>query len=220
MQSSVGSMPSTASMRAAITASSRHCLDPDGVPADKARCLDEAAFFERTFNLSDAARKLQTFRVVMRTSLPGASGLFQQQLEQRLKWIDERHTFLHAMRRLADQYLGRNDFVRAAMFAWEALVSAECKGTLGTIGRPVRPLGRVLRKDPGRPTATPTGRMLIAPSGRSGTRSPTVRRRRTNARGTCWPHRKRCAALKGALDRGCCPEAASLPSWTWRGNVG
>jgi CRISPR-associated Csx2 family protein len=102
-------------------------LTSDGVPADKARCLEEAAFFERTFNLSDAARKLQTFRVVMRTSLPGASGLFQQQLEQRLKWIDE--TDLSArQRRLADQYLGRNDFVRAAMFAWEALVSAECKG--------------------------------------------------------------------------------------------
>ena len=102
-------------------------LRSDGVSADKARCLEEAAFFERTFNLSEAARKLQTFRVVMRTPLPGASGLFQQQLERRLKWIDETDLATR-QRRLADQYLGRNDFVRAAMFAWEALVSAKCKG--------------------------------------------------------------------------------------------
>ena len=35
-------------------------LERDGVPADKARCLHEAAFFERTFNVSDAARQPRT----------------------------------------------------------------------------------------------------------------------------------------------------------------
>jgi CRISPR-associated Csx2 family protein len=39
-------------------------LEADGVPRDKARCLEEAAFYERTFNLSDAARRLGTFREV------------------------------------------------------------------------------------------------------------------------------------------------------------
>jgi hypothetical protein len=102
-------------------------LQADGVPKDKAFCLEEAAFFERTFNLSDAARKLQTFRAAIARPLAGASGLFQGKLEERLGWIDEQDLSAQ-QRRLARQYLARNDFVRAAAFAWEALVSAACPG--------------------------------------------------------------------------------------------
>jgi CRISPR-associated Csx2 family protein len=102
-------------------------LEADGVPGDKARCLEEAAFYERTFNLSDAVRKLRTFRLAMTGSLPGASGLFQSKLNERLRWIDEQDPSAQ-QRRLARQYLARNDFVRAAAFAWEALVSAACPG--------------------------------------------------------------------------------------------
>jgi CRISPR-associated Csx2 family protein len=102
-------------------------LEADGVPHDKARCLEQAAFHERTFNLSDAARKLQTFRMAMPGPLPGASGLFQGKLEERLQWIDKQD-LSGQQRALAHQYLGRNDFVRAATFAWEALVSRECTG--------------------------------------------------------------------------------------------
>jgi CRISPR-associated Csx2 family protein len=102
-------------------------LEADGIPRDKARCLEDAAFHERTFNLSDAARKLRTFRIAITNPLAGASGLFREKLDERLSWIDERD--LSAQQRvLAHQYLGRNDFVRAAAFAWEALVSRECKG--------------------------------------------------------------------------------------------
>jgi CRISPR-associated Csx2 family protein len=102
-------------------------LVADGVPRDKARCLEEAAFYERTFNLSDAARKLRTFREAMKRPLRGASGLFQDRLEERLKWIDEKDPAAR-QRALAQQYLERADFVRAAAFAWEALVTGECKG--------------------------------------------------------------------------------------------
>jgi CRISPR-associated Csx2 family protein len=102
-------------------------LQADGVPPDKTRCLEEAAFYERTLNLSDAAQRLHTFRTVTRSSLPGASGLFQRQLDLRLDWVTESDLSAR-QRKLAEQYLARNDFVRAAMFAWEALVSRECKG--------------------------------------------------------------------------------------------
>jgi CRISPR-associated Csx2 family protein len=101
-------------------------LEADGVRGDWARCLEEAAFYERTFNLSDAARKLRTFQAIANT-LPGASGLFQEKLEERLRWIDEADLSAQ-QRRLTHQYLGRNDFVRAATFAWEALVSSACAG--------------------------------------------------------------------------------------------
>jgi hypothetical protein len=102
-------------------------LEADGVPPDKARCLGEAAFFERTFNLSDAARRLRTFRAAIASPLPGASGLFRGKLLDRLEWIDEQDLSAQ-QRKLALQYLDRNDFVRAAVFAWEALVSVACVG--------------------------------------------------------------------------------------------
>jgi CRISPR-associated Csx2 family protein len=99
----------------------------DEVPPDKARCLEEAAFYERTFNLSDAAARLRTFGEVMKSPLPGASGLFQDRLAERLRWIAEKDLAM-GQRALARQYLRRADFVRAAQFAWEALVTRECKG--------------------------------------------------------------------------------------------
>jgi CRISPR-associated Csx2 family protein len=102
-------------------------LEADGVPPDKARCLGDAAFFERTFNLSDAARKLRTVRAAVGSPLPGASGLFQGKLLERLEWIDEQDLSAQQCK-LALQYIGRNDFVRATVFAWEALVSAACVG--------------------------------------------------------------------------------------------
>jgi len=102
-------------------------LEADGVPSDKARCLEGAAFYERTFNLSDAARKLGTFREALKRPLSGASGLFQERLEERLRWIAEPDQAAR-QRTLALQYLARADFVRAATFAWEALVTRECKG--------------------------------------------------------------------------------------------
>jgi CRISPR-associated Csx2 family protein len=102
-------------------------LEADSVPGDKARCLEEAAFFERTFNLSDAARKLRTFAEVVKSPLPGASGLFRARLAERLGWIAE-PDLAAQQRALARQYLERADFVRAAEFAWEALVTRECRG--------------------------------------------------------------------------------------------
>jgi hypothetical protein len=65
--------------------------------------------------------------MAMTHPLPGASGLFQARLDERIKWIDA-HDLSAQQRSLARQYLARNDFVRAAAFAWEALVSAACPG--------------------------------------------------------------------------------------------
>jgi hypothetical protein len=102
-------------------------LEADGVPADRARCLEAAAFHERTFNLAAAAQKLGTFRAVLASPLPGASRLFQDRLAERLKWIEGKDLAARQCA-LAEQYLARADFVRAAVFAWEAVVSRACKG--------------------------------------------------------------------------------------------
>jgi hypothetical protein len=95
------------------------------VAADKARCLEEAAFHERTFNITDVGRKLNTFLTVLDSSLSGAAGIFQKKLKERLSWVKGADLAEH-QRKLAYQYLNRRDFVRVAAFGWEAFVSREC----------------------------------------------------------------------------------------------
>lgn len=94
-------------------------LTKDGVPDDKASCLEAAAFLERTFNVRDAARKIASFRPVLDGPLAGASSLFKDDLAERLQWATAA-TVSEQQLELAYQYLDREDFVRAAMFGWEA----------------------------------------------------------------------------------------------------
>ena len=101
-------------------------LVADGAPADKARCLEDAAFYERTLNVRDAARKIGTFLPLLDGSLDGASGLFQRRLADRLRWAQEPDA-AERQRVLAQQYLTRGDFVRAAMFGREAFVTRVCE---------------------------------------------------------------------------------------------
>lgn len=97
----------------------------DGISPDKANCLKKAAFFERTFNLRDAARQLRTFLAILDENLPGTGRLFQQPLSERLAWAKGKS--LHQQQRhLAYVYLNRRDFVRAAVLAWEAIITLEC----------------------------------------------------------------------------------------------
>ena len=87
---------------------------------------DRAAFYERTLNVEGiAARKLRTFEPVLDEPLRGASGLFRRRLAERLRWARE-PDLAEQQRELASQYLNRRDFVRAAMFGWEACVTRVC----------------------------------------------------------------------------------------------
>ncbi len=101
-------------------------LAENGVAKTKTECLREAAYFERTFNVRDAARKLEMFLPVLGAPLAGASGLFQTHLQRRLEWA-RMESLEQRQRKLAYQYLDRGDYVRAAIFGWEALVTRECK---------------------------------------------------------------------------------------------
>lgn len=101
-------------------------LIEDGIAEDKAGCLERAAFFERTQNLSDAARQLRTFLPVLDTPLPGAAGLFRARRAERLRWVNAGGLADH-QRRLAFEHLKRRDYLRAAVFGWEALRTLECE---------------------------------------------------------------------------------------------
>jgi len=100
-------------------------LIADGMPADKARCLEDAAFHERTFNLSGARRKLMTFLPLLHAGLPGTAALFQQQMRERLFWARNKDLAAN-QRHLAYLYLDRRDYARAAIFGWESLITREC----------------------------------------------------------------------------------------------
>jgi len=100
-------------------------LIEDGVPEDKARCLERAAFHERTMKVSDAVRELRIFLPVLNSSLVGASRLFCKRLSERLEWARKGNLAQH-QERLAFEYLGRHDFVRAAIFGLEAFITSEC----------------------------------------------------------------------------------------------
>ena len=106
-------------------------LIEDGVPADKANCLNAAAFYERTHNVSEAARQIGTFRPVLAEALSGASGLFQHRLAERLSWAKEGVPW-RQQRKLAYLYLNRRDFVRAAVLAREAWVTQLCSNVAYT----------------------------------------------------------------------------------------
>ncbi len=100
-------------------------LFADGIPEDKTNCLKKAAFFERLFNLRDASRQLGTFSAILDSELPGTGRLFQNQLAERLSWAKLR-PLDRQQQYLADVYLNRRDFVRAAVLAWEAIITREC----------------------------------------------------------------------------------------------
>ena len=101
-------------------------LTKDGVDPNMARHLENAAFYERNLNLTDAAKEIDKFRTVFKSKLPGASGLFQQRLAERLTWVNL-DKLSKQQAELARRYLKRRDYVRAALFGWESLVTQECE---------------------------------------------------------------------------------------------
>ena len=101
-------------------------LTKDDVEKSKAKHLENAAFYERTLNLSDAANEIRKFRSVLKSNLTGASGQFQQRLAERLTWGDL-DKLSEQQAELARLYLERHDYVRAALFSWESLVTQECE---------------------------------------------------------------------------------------------
>ena len=52
--------------------------------------------------------------------------MFRERLAERLEWVDL-DKLSKQQAKLARQYLDRRDYVRAALFGWESLVTQECE---------------------------------------------------------------------------------------------
>lgn len=101
-------------------------LKQEGVAEDQLRCLEDAAFYERIFNLGGAREKLNTFLPVLDQPLPGPGALFTDALRDRLKWARRADRSAQQWHH-AHFYLDRGDYARAAIFGCEAVLSSLLK---------------------------------------------------------------------------------------------
>ena len=97
-------------------------LVADGLPAAHSAHLERAAFYERTTNPRDAAKELANFDKVLAAGLPGPGALFAEALRSRTRWPKGRDLAAQ-QRELARQSLARGDYIRAAIYAFEARVT-------------------------------------------------------------------------------------------------
>lgn len=100
-------------------------LEADGLPTDKVRCLVDAAFYETTTQIANAARSLQTLLPLLDTPLKGASNLFQAQLKQKLQWA-QGDNLAKQQHLLAQRALKRGDYLRVCILGLEAIITRYC----------------------------------------------------------------------------------------------
>lgn len=100
-------------------------LEQDGFPSSAARQLREAAYFERINNISEAAGKLRKAMKCLEQSLAGPAELFRPALLARFQWARTGELDAH-QRHLAWEYLKRGDLPRAAVLAFEAVLTHHC----------------------------------------------------------------------------------------------
>lgn len=95
-------------------------LQQDGMP--QAKFLAEAAYFERSSNPVQARQRLTSVDRALADHTGPMAALFKDELRKRIAWYrgQTRHEWELA---LADAYLKRRDYVRAAIFLHEAFVS-------------------------------------------------------------------------------------------------
>lgn len=85
--------------------------------------LKKAAYYERTFNVSQARQCLNTFKQKLGDKLPAAGQLFSKSLKKRIEWSNSDNLLTH-QRHLAHFYLNNGDPVRAAIFGLEAFITS------------------------------------------------------------------------------------------------
>lgn len=100
-------------------------LEADGFPKEKAQSLKQAAFAERTTNISDATKYLQGVLRALDEPLTGASALFRATLKKSLRWASK-ETLYEQQRLLALKALERGDFLRTVILGSESLISRLC----------------------------------------------------------------------------------------------
>ena len=98
----------------------------DGVGDDKAGCLERAAFHERTLNLADAARQIETFPEEPRRSSTGGCVRLVPEPPRGTASLGPGGRLGRPSAQAGLRVSEARDFMRAAVFGWEALATLEC----------------------------------------------------------------------------------------------
>lgn len=94
----------------------------DGLSTNMAEQLKQAAFFERTTNVSKSAEKIGTVLDALETLSTPIFDLFKLQLKKRLQWAKTANRGLREQL-LARAYLDRRDYLRAVIYGLEGMIS-------------------------------------------------------------------------------------------------
>jgi CRISPR-associated Csx2 family protein len=97
-------------------------LVQEGVAPETAELLKTAAFHESVLNINQARKPLKTFAEHTKAGLPGIASLFEDSLNERIRWKDQ-NTLYERQREKAWFYLAQGDYVRAAMMGYEAILT-------------------------------------------------------------------------------------------------
>lgn len=97
-------------------------LIKEGLPENNANLLKQAAYFERTTNSSKAREKLNTIFNTLEDFNSDLFNLFKPQLKKRLQWYKQKTRGLREQE-LAKEYLKRQDYLRAVVYAMEGVIS-------------------------------------------------------------------------------------------------
>lgn len=128
-------------------------LKREGLYEAQVNHLRRAAFFERITKPRDSRAELMEFGKVLTRGLPGIGALFGEQLHKRTQW-SQGHDLYEQQRHLARFYLTRGDYIRTAIFAFEALVTRQTKQMGNAIENSrarcetTETFERIARKDP------------------------------------------------------------------------
>ncbi len=101
-------------------------LQKEGLSAKTAELLKIAAFHESVLNVTSARKPLRDFAKQTEEGLPGIASLFQDNLKERISWVDQDNIYLR-QREKAQFYLQQGDYVRAAALGYEALITRHLK---------------------------------------------------------------------------------------------
>lgn len=85
--------------------------------------LEDAAFYERTFNLTEASKKLDLVKEKLPTSFNGVGIFFSEKFKEHITWLDKSN-LQKRQGELANFYLKNGDFVRACIFALESFITS------------------------------------------------------------------------------------------------
>jgi len=92
---------------------------------DSGQLLSDAAFRERTTRAGEARGLLRKFRDDIENHHPGgAASLFVDTLMDKTQWVEEDKLYKR-QRSLAANYLTSGDYLRASIYAFEAIITAQ-----------------------------------------------------------------------------------------------